>query len=132
MKYFDRNKSYEENKKIFRELCKKYHPDKSTGNEEVMKEINNEWESYTKGHTNNIPNKTDGRVNHSEIVWAFWEAMMMFQDDEEEVEEKEYITFRGRKYLIDENILETIALRYGGLGLMEFTSSKEWNDYIKK
>lgn len=128
MKYFSYNKTYEENKKEFRLLSKRYHPDKSTGNEEVMKAVNNEWELYEKTHNARPPDRSD----MGQFVEAFWEALQMHIEYEEEPDEREYIMFMGREYLIDENILQTIALRYGGLGLMQFTSSKEWQEYINK
>lgn len=46
--YFYNCKSVEEVKKTYRNLCFKYHPDLPTGNCEVMKEINAEYEKAFK------------------------------------------------------------------------------------
>lgn len=127
MKYFSYNKSYEENRKFFLSLCNCHHPDKPTGNEDLMKEINSEWELYAKRNNSNILNKTEDGITEWDIINAF--ATALFNEEEEEIEE-EYVMFKGRKYIIDENIIETIALRYGGLGVIEFLNSPEWKDRL--
>lgn len=128
MKYFDYNKTYEENRKAFTSLCKKYHPDTRTGNEEIMKAVNNEWELYRDTYSN----KNNQQIAGWDVVEAFWDIFQDAEQEEDESDGEEYIVFMGKEYLIDENILRTIALRYGGLGLMQFTNSREWQDYIKK
>lgn len=92
-----------------------------------MKEINSEWELYAKRNNSNILNKAEGGITEWEIINAF--ATALFNEEEEEIEE-EYVMFKGRKYIIDENIIETIALRYGGLGVIEFLNSPEWKDRL--
>ena len=44
MKYFKDLTSMEIVKKQYRKLAMKYHPDRENGNEEIFKEINNEYE----------------------------------------------------------------------------------------
>lgn len=127
MKYFSYDKTYEENRKLFLSLCNKHHPDKPTGNQEVMKEINSEWGLYKETHADKSTEQIDGW----DVFGAFYDAMRGMEEEEEEIEE-EYIMFKGRKYIIDENILQTIALRFGGLGLIEFTNSQEWQDHLNK
>lgn len=129
MKYFSFHKTYEENRKEFLTLCKQHHPDRPTGNEAIMKQVNSEWESYEKFHKTHTvkpiqaPRYQFRQPSGLEIIFQMFKAMNS---------QPEYITFRGAKYIIDENILKTIALRYGGMGLLEFVHSKEWQDHIKK
>lgn len=137
LKYFSLEDSYEENKKLYRILANQYHPDKPTGNEDMMKEINMEWEKVNEyfDSGNAIPKQNRSQHFNNDI---FWETIFKFSreildDEEDELEEKRYITFNGIKYdLHDENILERIAIRHGGLSLIEFTRSKVWQDYINQ
>lgn len=125
MIYFFYDKTYEENRKIFLSLCKKYHPDKATGDEALMKEINSEWELYKDTYNDKQDNKTE----LGDVINAFWEAIMEHQDEEEE--QTNYVIWRGKKYSgTEDEIVQEIALRYGGLTLLEFLSSKEWKDYL--
>lgn len=131
--YFSYQKSFEENKKSYRTLSMKHHPDKPTGNEEVMKAINDEWETYEKNHKT-LFSLPDSKTIHPESAWEsiFAHIRVIFPDEDEEEDELEYIMFKGSKYLVDENILETIARRHGGMGLLEFLHSKAYQDYINK
>ena len=51
-KYFRTCKTAEEGKRLYKELLKKFHPDCPTGNEETMKEINTEFETWWETHKN--------------------------------------------------------------------------------
>lgn len=50
LKYFSLSASYESNKRTYKELCLIHHPDKATGNLEIMQEINAEWEKVEKSY----------------------------------------------------------------------------------
>lgn len=123
MKYFSYNKSYEENRKLFLSLCNKHHPDKPTGNQEAMKEINSEWGLYKETHADKSTEQIDGWG----VFGAFYDAMCGMEEEEE----TNYVIWRGKKYSGSENeILRKVALEYGGLTLMEFVNSKQWQDYL--
>jgi hypothetical protein len=49
MKWFQGVTTIEEAKKLYRELAMKHHPDRKGGNNEIMAEINNEYEKVMKG-----------------------------------------------------------------------------------
>lgn len=123
MKYFSLQKTYDQNRKIYLLLSNQHHPDKPTGNTEKMQDINKEWEEVEKQLHEKEEEITVGQV--------FWENI--FDEEEEEQEDGKFVIFNSIKYdLNDEKILEKIALRFGGLGLMEFTSSKEWQEHINE
>ena len=44
MKYFNNINTLEELKKQYKKLAMKYHPDRPNGSEEIMKQVNNEYE----------------------------------------------------------------------------------------
>ena len=126
--YFSYDKTCDENKRAFRILVKQYHPDKPTGNEEIFKAINNEWEYYNNTRTAHVSQKTD--VHMGDVLNAFWDAFGM--NETEEDAEEEVIMFMGILYIIDDDILRTIALRHGGIGLTQFVNSKEWQAYLNR
>lgn len=137
MKYFSYDKPYQENRKLYLSLCNIYHPDKPTGNEDMIKEINGEWETYEKTYQKNIHHiETKPVEKDTDDVYTFGgfmeEFMFGFMETIiEDEDETNYVIFRGKKYSGSESeILEQIALKYGGLTLMEFTNSKEWQDYL--
>lgn len=126
LKYFSLKDSYEENKKMFRILVNQYHPDKPTGNEDMMKEINLEWEKV-----NEYFEHGKKQYCQHEICECDDDETDDNNDDLFEQEEKLYVTFKGIEYnLCDEDILRKIAIKHGGLGLMEFQMSDEWQEYI--
>jgi len=48
MRYFDLSNSPEENKKLYRQLSMKYHPDRPQGNQEIMQQIIEEYKEVEK------------------------------------------------------------------------------------
>lgn len=135
LKYFSLKDSYEENKKLHRILVNQYHPDKPTGNEDMMKEINAEWETIEKYFTSGKQPISDTINMNQDIIFEsiLYAVNQIFQKPyKSESSPINYIIFNGIKYNLDDSkLLEKIALRHGGLGLMEFMNSKEWQDYIK-
>jgi len=113
-KYFTEN-SYEENKAMHTMLCKRYHPDnQDTGSEDMMKEINAEWELYK-----NSFETPAVKVNNAESVT--------------EQPKEDFVMFKGRKYTgTPREIFESVALRYGGLDLQELTNNKDYEDYCDR
>lgn len=135
LKYFSLKNSYEENKKLHRILANQYHPDKPTGNEDMMKEINLEWEKVDV-YLNSVKKDKENGYENIGNKDLFWETIIgfsrvLFDDEDESEQQKNYITFKGIQYdLEDEDILRKVAMKHGGLSLLEFTSTPQWQDYI--
>lgn len=135
LKYFSLEDSYEENKKMYRILANQYHPDKPTGNDDMMKEINAEWEKIGK-YFDSGKKVEEYKYENKSNKDLFWETIIgfsrvLFDDEDESEQQKNYITFKGIQYdLEDEDILRKVAMKHGGLGLLEFTSTPQWQDYI--
>lgn len=49
-KYFSKVRYAEDGKNLYRELCKKYHPDNPTGDAEILKAVNVEFEKWWSEH----------------------------------------------------------------------------------
>lgn len=123
MKYFSYDKTYQENRKKYLSLCNIHHPDKPTGNQEIMKEINSEWELYKETHADEPAEEIDGW----DVFGAFYDAVLSMKEEEE----TNYVVWRGKKYSGSEDeILGKVALEHGGLSLIEFVTSKQWQDYL--
>lgn len=122
MKYFFYDKSFEENKDMFRFLAKRYHPDKLSGNEDMMKQINDEWNVYVKEYNKPYCQKE---------VRKF--SFYVPTTEPEEEQKEDGIMYMGQMYTGTEiEIIKKIALKYGGLTMKEFVESKLWQDYMNR
>lgn len=68
--YFDNCKNLEELKSLYKELAKKFHPDMG-GSEEIMKQINNEYDVYfmkLQNKSNNNYDKEESINNFKDII----------------------------------------------------------------
>ncbi len=65
MKWFQGVTTIEEAKKRYRELAMKHHPDRQGGNNEIMAEINNEYEKVMKGQ---FDEKSSATRSYMDIV----------------------------------------------------------------
>ncbi len=63
MKWFTSVSTMEEAKKLYRELVMKYHPDRQGGNNEIMAEINAEYEKLMDGQFNEKKEATQSYMN---------------------------------------------------------------------
>lgn len=134
--YFDPIDSFEDNKELYRTLCKQYHPDKPTGDVEIMKRINSEWEKITElnEEPKYILEPLGGVANDLRNLFdALADAILNNAPIQKEEPEEKFIIFKGVKYYRnDERILEKIALRHGGLTLMEFMNSAGWKKFTEE
>ena len=81
-KWFKGCKTAEEGKRVYKELLKRFHPDCPSGNEEIMKEINSEfekwWDEFKDIHTNYQTGeryKAQGEKQTSETAREFMDML---------------------------------------------------------
>lgn len=127
--YFDENDTFESNKKIWKELCSQYHPDRPGGDAVIMKQINSEWAELKRYYESNAINEeSDDLVDLFAKSHEEWFSRFPKHDNQKEP----LITFKGRRYKVSDKILEEVARDHGGLGLMEFMQTKEWKSISKE
>lgn len=74
--YLKNASNLQELKKLYFELSKKYHPDVTGGNTEIMQIINNEYDYLKKVLKNAEPGKDESKKAYSET----WQSMDIFRE----------------------------------------------------
>ena len=136
MKWFDDNKSFEYNRKKYKKLAFKYHPDRPHGDNVIMSEINVEWENlkeiYTQHKQVQEKNSSYPRYRKKPFTRQYYPPFYKYYKQPKS-KTPHIIEFKGKKYKgTDEEIFIKIFSDHGYKGLIQFAGEIVLNKILNE